>query len=172
MKELSTTSKVFAFIALASMSVWIGSYFTRQFLVYQLFESPDLILKSYLNENNISAVLTALLPSLVIHFISFIIFIPSFFIFVITSKLKLRLNGWLFIILTAIIIIVPFESYLMLIDYKVIIILNSDSFDSNQVVILLRERIKDLSSFPIVALLTFISFYYFIVFKPLTKKSK
>lgn len=58
----------------------------------------------------------------------------------------------------------------MLIDYKVILLLYSGSFDSNQVIVLLKDRIKDLSSFPIVAILTFISFYYFIVFKPLTKK--
>ncbi|HOJ07143.1 MAG: hypothetical protein HND40_04790 [Ignavibacteriota bacterium] len=170
MKELSTLSKVFAVIALASISVWIGAYLTRQFLVYQIFEGPDLILKNYLNENNLSGVLTELLPSILIHFITFIIFIVSFFLFVITSRLKLRLNGWLFIILIATIIIVPFESYLMLIDYKVILLLDSGSFDSNQVIALLRDRIKDLSSFPIVAILTFISFYYFIVFKPLTKK--
>lgn len=170
MKELSTLSKVFAVIALASISVWIGAYLTRQFLVYQIFEGPDLILKNYLNENNLSGVLTELLPSILIHFITFIIFIVSFFLFVITSRLKLRLNGWLFIILIATIIIVPFESYLMLIDYKVILLLDSGSFDSNQVIALLRDRIKDLSSFPIVAILTFISFYYFIVFKPLVKK--
>ncbi|HQI41556.1 MAG: hypothetical protein B6D44_10420 [Ignavibacteriales bacterium UTCHB2] len=170
MKELPTISKVFAVIALASMSVWIGSYFARQFLVYQLFEGPDLILRSYLNETNISGVLTAILPSIIIHFITFIIFILSFFLFVVTSKLKLRSNGWLFIILIATIIFIPFESYLMLIDYKIIVLLISGSFDSNHVIGLLRDRIKDLSSFPIVALLTFISFYYFIVFKPLSKK--
>ncbi|MCZ7611399.1 MAG: hypothetical protein M5U17_14730 [Ignavibacterium sp.] len=170
MKELPTLSKAFAVIALASISVWIGAYLTRQFLVYQIFEGPDLILKNYLNENNLSGVLTELLPSILIHFITFIIYIVSFFLFVITSRLKLRLNGWLFIILIATIIIIPFEAYLMLIDYKVIVLLNSGSFDSNQVIALLRDRIKDLSSFPIVAILTFISFYYFIVFKPLTKK--
>lgn len=79
MKELSTLSKVFAVIALASISVWIGAYLTRQFLVYQIFEGPDLILKNYLNENNLSGVLTELLPSILIHFITFIIFIVSFF---------------------------------------------------------------------------------------------
>ncbi|MDT3697108.1 MAG: hypothetical protein ROY99_12050 [Ignavibacterium sp.] len=170
MKELSTLSKVFAVIALASISIWIGAYLTRQFLIYQIFEGPDLIIRSYLNENNLSGVLTALLPSIVVHFTVFIIFIISFFLFIITSKLKLRLNGWLFIILIATIIVIPFEAYLMLIDYKVIVLLVSGSFDTNQVIALLRDRIKDLSSFPIVAILTFISFYYFIVFKPLVKK--
>jgi hypothetical protein len=58
----------------------------------------------------------------------------------------------------------------MIIDYKVIMMLYSSSFDSNTVINLLRDRIKDLSSYSIVAILTYLSFYYFIVFQPLTKK--
>jgi len=91
-------------------------------------------------------------------------------IFYLTSKINLRYNGWLFIILIAIIITIPFEIYLMLIDYKIIMMLNNGSFDSNTVISLLRDRIKDLSSYSIVAILTYLSFYYFIVFQPLTKK--
>lgn len=171
-KEISTTSKIFAVLALISTSIWIGSYLTRQLLIYQLFEGPDLMLRSYLNQDNISAVLTALLPSIVTNIISFIVSVLSITFFVITSKLKLRFNGWLLIILIATIIMTPFELYLMLIDYKVILLINSGSFESNQVISLLRDRIKDLSSFSVVALMTFISFAYFIVFKPLTKVDK
>ena len=96
--------------------------------------------------------------------------IISTLLFYLTLKLSLRFNGWLFIILIAILVTFPFEIYLMLIDYKVVIALISGSFDSEQVITLLRDRIKDLSSFPIVALLTYLSFYYFIIFKPITKK--
>jgi dipeptide/tripeptide permease len=60
----------------------------------------------------------------------------------------------------------------MLIDYKIIIALNSGSFDSTQIINLLKDRIKDLSSFSIVAVLTYLSFFYFIVFQPLTKEIK
>ncbi len=172
MKELSTTSKIIAVIAMISTSIWIGSYLTRQLLIYQLFEGPDLILRGYLNENNLSAILTALLPAIVVHFISFVVSVIAIFLFVISSKLKLRFNGWLFIILLATIILLPFEIYLMINDYKVITLINSGSFESNQIILLLRDRIKDLSSFSVVALMTFISFAYFIVFKPLSKVDK
>ena len=172
MKRVSTISKVFAVISLIALSVWVGSYLTRMFLVYQLFEGTDLILKSYINENNIEGILFSLLPSIIVHFLSFIVMILSAFLFYTTSKVSLRFNGWLFIILIAILITLPFEIYLMLIDYKVIIVLISGSFNSAHVVTLLRDRIKDLSSFPIVTLLTYLSFYYFIIFQPLTKKNE
>lgn len=170
MKNISTFSKVFAVLSLIAVAIWIGSYLSRLFLVYQLFEGPDLILKSYITNENINGILFSILPSFVVHFIAFIVMFLSTTIFYLTSKINLRYNGWLFIILIAIIITTPFEIYLMLIDYKIIMMLNNGSFDSNTVISLLRDRIKDLSSYSIVAILTYLSFYYFIVFQPLTKK--
>ncbi|MBK7498094.1 MAG: hypothetical protein IPI19_03085 [Ignavibacteriales bacterium] len=170
MKNISTISKVFAVLSLIAAAIWVGSYLSRLFLVYQLFEGPDLILKSYITNENVNGILFSILPSFVVHFIAFIVMFLSTTIFYLTSKINLRYNGWLFIILIAIIITIPFEIYLMLIDYKIIMMLNNGSFDSNTVISLLRDRIKDLSSYSIVAILTYLSFYYFIVFQPLTKK--
>lgn len=170
MKNISTISKVFAVLSLIAAAIWVGSYLSRLFLVYQLFEGPDLILKSYITNENVNGILFSILPSFVLHFIAFIVMFISTIFFYITSKINLRYNGWLFIILIAIIITTPFEIYLMLIDYKIIMMLNNSSFDSNTVISLLRDRIKDLSSYSIVAILTYLSFYYFIVFQPLTKK--
>jgi len=170
MKNISTFSKIFAVLSLMSAAIWLGSYLSRLFLVYQLFEGPDLIVKGFINNNNVTGILFSILPSIVVHFVSFIVMLISTIIFYLSSKISLRFNGWLFIILIAILITAPFEIYLMSIDYKVIMMINSGSFDSNTIIILLRDRIKDLSSYSIVAILTYLSFYYFIVFKPLTKK--
>ena len=170
MKNISISSKIFAVLALISAAIWVGSYLSRLFLVYQLFEGPDLILRSHINNENINGILFSIYPSFVLHFAAFIIMFITTVLFYLTSKINLRFNGWLFIILIAIIITTPFEIYLMLIDYQVIMMLYSNSFDSNTVINLLRDRIKDLSSYSIVAILTYLSFYYFIVFQPLTKK--
>ena len=171
MQKFSTLSKSFAVISLIAASIWIGSYLTRMFLVYQLFEGTDLILKNHINETNINGILLTLLPAIMVHFVSFLIMISSAILFYITSKISLRFNGWLFIILISIFITLPFEIYLMLIDYKIIISLINGSFESAQIIALLKDRIKDLSSFPIVELLAYLSFYYFIVFQPFAKRN-
>lgn len=170
MKKIPTFSKLFAVLALISAAIWVGSYASRLFLIYRLFDGPDLILKSYINNQNINGILTSILPSIVVHFVSFIAMLLTTLIFYFTSKIKLRFNGWLFIIIIAILITTPFEIYLMTIDYKTIMLINSGLFNSDAVIELLRSRIKDLSSYSIVAILTYLSFYYFIVFQPLTKK--
>lgn len=172
MQKISTVSKVLAVLSLISASIWIGSYLSRLFLVYQIFEGPDLILKSYVNDANVEGILISIMPALVVHFVAFIFMIVTSILFIAISKLNLRNNGWLFIILVAILITLPFEIYLMIIDLKIILMLQSTSFDSNAILFLLRDRIKVLSSYSIVAILTYLSFYYFIVFQPLTKKEK
>ena len=170
MKNISTIAKIFAVLSLMSGAIWIGSYLSRLFLVYQLFEGPDLILKSYITNENINGILISILPSIVVHFVSFIVMLITTLIFYFTLKISLRINGWLFIILIAIFITVPFEFYLMILDYKTIMMLNAATFNSIAVIELLRDRVKDLSSYSIVAILSYLSFYYFIVFQPLTKK--
>lgn len=172
MKNISTISKIFAVLSLITLSIWLGVYISRLFLVYQLFEGPDLILKSFISDQNIDGILTAMMPSIVTHFTAFILMIVSFILFYSTSKIKLRYNGWLFIILIAVLITLPFEIYLMLIDYNFIKLVYSGSFDASQIIDLLRDRIKDLSSFSLVEIFTYLSFYYFIVFQPLSKKEK
>jgi hypothetical protein len=169
MKNISTLSKYFAFLTLAAGSIWIGSYISRLFSVYRLFVGPDLSLQSYINSQNVDWILISLLPILITPFITFIIMIFSFLWFIVISKIKLKDNGWLFIILVAVLITLPFEIYLMTIDYKIITQLMSSSIDSNQIINLLKERISLLSSFPIVIILTYFSFFFFIIFRPLTK---
>ncbi|HCY76069.1 MAG TPA: hypothetical protein DHV28_09130 [Ignavibacteriales bacterium] len=170
MQKLSTLSKIFSVLSLMSASIWIGSYLSRLFLIYRIFEGPDLVVKSFINDSNIEGILFAIMPAIVVHFLAFIFMIVATILFFVTSKINLRNNGWLFIILVAVIITMPFEVYLMSIDLKVILMLQSSSFDSNVIISLLRDRIKELSSYSIVAILTYLSFYYFIVFQPLTKK--
>ena len=170
MKNISTVAKIFAVLSLMSGAIWIGSYLSRLFLIYQLFEGPDLILKNYLTNENINGILRSISPSIVVHFVSFIIMLVTTLLFYISSKLSLRFNGWLFVILIAILLTAPFEIYLMFNDYKTIMMLNSETFSSTSVIVLLRDRIKDLSSYSIVAILTYLSFYYFIVFQPLSKR--
>ena len=172
MEKIKTFSKILAFISLSALAIWIGSYLTRLFLVYQLFDGPDLNLQDFITEQNISGILTSILPAILTHFLAYIVMFLMFLIFITTSKISLKENGWLFIILVIVLVMAPFEIYLMTIDYKIITDLMRQNFDSNLIISMLRERIKVLSSYPIVAILSHISIFYFIIFQPLTKSDK
>ncbi len=172
MKKQSFFSKLFASFALASGSIWIGSYLVKLFLIYQLFEPKDLILKEMFLINDINTVLLSMLPAFITPFLAYIIMIISFVLFLLFSKISIKENGWLFISIMIILITLPFEFYLLIIDYKIISLLLQSSFSADSIIILVRDRITSLSSFPIIEILSYLSILFLIIFKPLTIKNK
>ena len=171
MHSLNKTSRVFALAAIITCSIWIGAYFSRLFLSYQMFEAQDLSLKAYITTANLSGILFTLLPSVTTTFVLYICFIISFTLFIIISRINLRKNGWLFIITIIILITLPFEIYLMTIDYTILIKLNYGIFNTSEIVDLFIKRIKILGSFPLIETFCYLSFYYFLLFRPLTKRN-
>jgi hypothetical protein len=171
MNTLNKISKIFAFMTIITCSIWIGAYLSRLFLSYQLFDAQDLSLKSYITSANLAGILTTMLPAITTTFVSYICFIISFGLFIIVSRMKLRDNGWLFIITIIILITLPFEIYLMTIDYRIILQLNYGIFNTSDIVELFVRRIKVLGSFPLIETFCYISFYYFLLFRPLTKNN-
>jgi hypothetical protein len=169
MNTLNKTSKIFAFIAIITCSLWIGAYLSRLFLSYQMFEIQDLSLKPYISSANLAGILTTMLPSVTTTFVLYICFILSITLFIIFSRIKLRYNGWLFIIAIIILITSPFEIYLMTIDYSIILQLNHGIFNTSDLVDLFLKRIKVLGSFPLIEVFCYLSFYYFLLFRPFTK---
>jgi len=171
MKKENTITKIFAYISLTSGSIWLGTYISRLLTTYQMFEATELKLKSYITDSNISSIFQTTYPLVNLSIFSYLIMIFSFTIFLTLTQIKLKENGWLFIITMIIYITLPFEIILLLIDYKLFIIFMNEQFTSELILQLVTERITMLSSFPIILLLSYLSIPYFLIFKPYTKKT-
>ncbi len=170
MKEQNLLNKIFAFLAVLSGAIWLGSYAERMIISYQLFDI-DMNIMPYVNQQNLSGILVTIIPAVYTTFILYIFFILVFTIFLFTSKISLRENGWLFIIAVIVYLTLPFEAYLLTIDYKIISAFSfSDVIDAEYIVSLIKDRFTTLSSFPIIIFLSYCSLIYFLLFKPFTKK--
>ncbi len=170
MKEQYLLNKIFAFLAVLSGAIWLGSYAERMIISYQLFDI-DMNIMPYVNQQNLSGIIVTIVPAVNTTFILYIFFIIVFTIFLFTSKMSLRENGWLFIIAVIVYLTLPFEAYLLTIDYKIISAFSfSDVIDAEYIVSLIKDRFATLSSFPIIIFLSYCSLIYFILFKPFTKK--
>jgi hypothetical protein len=170
MKNLKIFPKILLFFIVLSGALWIGSYFTRMLLSYQIFEGSNFSLRPYINDQNLSGILKSFEPAIISTFVLYIVFVLTYIIFIITSKISLKNNGWLFIITVIILITLPFEIYLSTIDYKIICLINSVNFDSNQVLELIIERFKVFGSFPLIELFCYGAIIYFLLFQPLKKR--
>ena len=171
MYNLSKTSKIFLLLTSLSGSLWMGGYFARLIVFYQLFQPKELILRPVFNEQNLHAVLIELNSLIILTLVLYLLFIITYFIFITTSKISLRENGWLFIVTVIIFLTLPFELYLVSFDYKIISSVLTGNFNSMEIIQLIIKRFKVLSSFPVIELFCYFSIIYFVLFKPLTKKN-
>src|SRR3972149_7728684 len=166
MKNQNLLTKIYALIAMLSGAIWLGAYAVRMMVSYQLFDI-DMNLMGFVNDNNLEGILIAISPAINATFILYITFIIAFTLFLFTSVLKFKENGWLFIITIIVYVTLPFEVYLMITDVSIIKELNySEVINSQYAVSLIRERFITLSSFPIIIFLSYCSIIYFLIFKP------
>lgn len=169
MSKNSKVAKTFSYLAVLTGSLWSGAYLMRLFLFYWLFEPEDFILKSYINSDNISSLVYTLLPAITTTMVLYSTFIVFFVLFLVTTNLKFKENGWLFISTVVILITLPFEMYLISIDYNITEILLSSSYSPEIVINLIRKRFQVLGNFSLVELFSYFSLFYFILFQPFTK---
>jgi hypothetical protein len=172
MKKNNNLSSVFGYISLASGSLWFGAYVSRLLTTFQMFEARDLSLKQYVTTGNFASIVQTTYPLVSLTFFSYLLFILSFTLFVFSSKIKLKENGWLLVIVLIVYLTLPFEAMLLSIDYKLLVLFLSNQFASDMILDLITKRITMLNSFPIILMLSYISIPYFLVFKPFRLNSK
>lgn len=169
MKNQKIPIKILACISMLSGSIWLGAYLLRMMMSYQLFDI-DLNLLPEFNEINLKGILKILTPAINTTFVMYIVFVLSFSLLFFTSRIKLKEDGWFFIIIVIVYVTLPFEAYLMFIDFKLITLLNfGEIINTNYAVGLIRERFSVLNGFPIIIILSYCSIIYFLVFKPFVK---
>jgi hypothetical protein len=171
MNKLSLTPRIILYITISFFAVWLGGYIARQIAIYPLFDPIELSLKTaYVN--HLEAVFYTLLPLILLNIISFSCFIISFILFLLTSKLNLKINGWLFIIVLIVFVTAPFEIYLSLIDFKIIKAILNNIQEVNPILDLLRERMVKLSSFSLIEVFSYLAIIFLALFQPLTKSNE
>lgn len=169
MLNLNRFSKILLSLTIVFGSIWLGGYITRQLVFYQFFDSENLNLLPEFQLLNSNEVLKITQPLLVHNILTYGIFLFSFILFFVFSKINLRQEGWFFICSAIILITSPFEIYLLSIDYKIINLLTQNNFENNLVFNLIKKRIEVLSSFSLIEVFAYIGIIFIAVFKPLNK---
>jgi hypothetical protein len=111
-----------------------------------------------------------LTPAFLTTMISYSAFVILFYLLIITSRLNLKENGWLFIILILITVTLPFEVYLMSIDYEIAESLLYQQFKPDHLLNLITERFKTLSGFPLIEIFCYFTIIFLAIYRPLKLK--
>jgi hypothetical protein len=131
------------------------------------------VFKEFVMQENLQAVLLSLAPTIPLSSVLYLIFITGFTVFLFTSHISLKKNGWFFIISAIIYLTLPFEIYLIVkIDYKLIMAFISGIVNPNEFLSLMIDRFKVFGSFPIILIWCYITIPYFLLFRPFTMREK
>jgi hypothetical protein len=172
MTKLSLVSKIFLFLAILFFSLFLGGYVARQIIIYQLFEPSGLDFKSIYNDQNLVFVYPTIVPVLILNLVTYATFLITSIVFFITSKIKIKYEGWLFAIIIIIVITAPFEIYLSTIDLKIVSMMMSNPAPINATSELIKERMIVLSSFSLIEVFSFAAIIFLYLFQPLRKKNE
>lgn len=173
MTKLNKLSKLFLFLTITLGSLWLGSYFIRQLVVFQFFEPDGLALRSIYNQQNLEIVIRTISPAFVSNVILFISYLIFFILFVVTSKIKLMNEGWFFIIILIVLITAPFELFLLFKDYKIVERIYFSATPSGlDLITQIKERMQSLSSFALIEIFSYLGIIFLAIFKPLRKKNE
>jgi hypothetical protein len=169
MKNLNSAAKIFLYLSILSSSVWIGSYLVKIFTIYRIFEEENLNIKEIFSVTDQSGLFYVLVPVVATSFTVYLIFFFSLLLFLVTAKLNFKIHGWLFISVVIFLITLPFEAYLMTIDYKFLSAVLAENYSPDYLFGVLKSRITMFSSFPIIQIFSYFGIIYLILFKPLSK---
>jgi hypothetical protein len=172
MQNISKVSKVFLYLCTLSGILWLGGYLSRLLLTYQLFEPRDFILKQYVTEQNLGGILVTMNSSVTFTMVFYLLFVVSFILFIITSRISLKEEGWLFVTLLIVLITMPFELYLISFDYKIVTKVFYSSFVPGEILGLYIKRLKMLSSFSLIEIFSYCAIIFLVVFQPLKLKKQ
>ena len=166
---MQKVSKIFQYLSVVFGVIWLGAYFTRLSLTFYLFQGNQFQLKEFITTSFLQPIFYILNPLVLLTLVTYVLFFLCFILFVLGSNIKLKQNGWLFIILILVITLAPFEFYLINLDYKILTSVFYSTFDSQYILDLTINRYKILGSFPLIHLFSFLAIIYLFLFQPLKK---
>lgn len=168
--NISKISKATLYLSILSFNIWTGSALAKVLLTYNFFIPPHFALKSFVNQQTVTAVTNTLAPVYALSTAAMLGVLVFFILFVFLSKLSLRNNGWLFISLILVVLLSFAEFFLYFKFDKAFI---ESVFwgvpDGNTHINLLIQRFEKFSSFPVIEMLSACALIFLFLFQPLRK---
>ncbi|MCK9211473.1 MAG: hypothetical protein M0P61_11610 [Ignavibacteriaceae bacterium] len=166
---MQKVSKTFQYLSVVLAAIWLGANLSRIMLTFYLFEGNHFDLKPFITDAFLQAIFYIINPLLVLTSITYPLFFICLILFVLSSRIKLKQNGWLFIMLILVVTLAPFEFYLINLDYKILTTVFGSTYDPRFILELTIKRFKILGSFPLIHLFSFLALIYLSIFQPFKK---
>lgn len=168
----TTVSKIPLFVLAVGAIFWLGGINIRAIMGNELLEPGTLNLRQGLPLDAERTLFDLLARSSILTIISYVVVFMSSIIYLVTTSLKFKENGWLLMVAILFYIFTPVEIYTTYLDSKSVLLWFFSSPSLEELRELFVKRIGALSGLPVIALLCYYTIIGLIVWRPLTKKSR
>jgi hypothetical protein len=167
LKKIHT--KIYLFLLILASLFWLGGSIYRAIIAYTLFEPFSLIVKSQITYDILRQTLKLIGNINVYVLISYPIVLLTFVLFVRSTRVSLKKEGWLFMITMILVLFFPIEIYLSYLDINFTLMVLFSNFDTNLALSLLIQRISALGGLPAIGSLCYFTSIWLAIFQPLKK---
>lgn len=150
---------------------WLGGINIRAMVGYYLLQVGTLDFKPVLHPYVERAVFSLVAQSSIVIDVAYICLWIAGLVYLRTTKLQLKENGWLMICAILFYLFTPVEIYTMILDFKMWHLEYLGSDDLVEFRKLFIHRLAALSGVPMIALLSYYTVIIVVVIQPLRRKS-
>ncbi len=166
------SSKVSLFILIVSAVVWLGAVNVRAVIGNELLNFGTLDFKEHLDAELEREVFRLISLTSLIVIGGYLLTFTSAVVFVRTTTLRFKQNGWLMMSAILFFMFSPVEFYTLILDWKMIAL----DFFSNPTLtdfrVLFIHRLAALAGVPIIALLSYYTIVGLAIWQPLKKQQQ
>jgi hypothetical protein len=168
--QLQTTSNKVALTLLIIASVfWLGGINIRTVIGNELLDYDQFDFRTSIPPDRENTLFQMLSNSSLVVVISYFFVLLSAIWFILTTKLKMKENGWLLMCTILFFMFVPVEVYTNYLDVKFMLLFHSGPPNHDDLLKIFGERLGALSGVPVIAVLCYYTIIPIAVFKPLRK---
>ncbi len=168
----SRTAKISLFLMIVGGAVWVGGVNIRAIIGVDLLDFGTIEFKPNIHPLVEREVFRLIALSSIVVMIAYTVTLTSSIVFLRTTSLAFKENGWLMMSAILFYLFVPVEVYTMILDGKMVyldfVLSSNDLVEFRK---LLIHRLAALSGVPIIALFCYYTIIALAVFQPLKKPS-
>ena len=165
----SKSNKIALILLVISAIFWLGGINIRSVISNELLDYDQFAFTTSIPPDRENTIFQLISNASLVIIISYTIVLISAIWFTVTTKLKMKENGWLLMSAIMFFLFVPVEIYTYILDIKFMLLFHSGPENHDGLLKLFGERLGALSGMPVIAVLCYYTIIPIVIFKPLNR---
>ncbi len=165
----SRSNRIALTLLVISAIFWLGGINIRTIIGNELMDYDQFEFRTSIPPDREDTLFQMLTNSSIVVVISYVFVLVSAIWFLVTTKLKMKENGWLLMSAVLFFMFVPVEFYTNYIDVRFMLLFHQGPPNHDELLKLFGERIGAFRGLPVIAVLCYYSIIPIAIFRPLRK---